>query len=109
MPEYKSIHISCGHEKEGLDGEIIIPDYHPLSKRQIRNLLCHARQTGDFLVRNSIQIRLCQGIKGYVCPRPMTGEITEKELAVSKLYLDNKHTGPKNSLVNKLFNIMISN
>jgi hypothetical protein len=104
--KYKPVHYKCDHETKGVDTKVTVSDFHPLSKREIRNLLCHAKQTGNNRVRNSIQIRLSQGIKGYVCPCSISGGVLEKELAISQLYLNNMYVGPTNRLVNELFSIM---
>ncbi len=108
MAIYKQIHYPCRHKKDGLDGEIIVSDFHPLSKRQIHNLLCHARQTPLARIRNSILMRFWQGMIGAVCPYPISGERFEKQQAIRKLYEDSKYTGPSKTLVNSIYKIMNS-
>lgn len=102
----KKIHFECKHENENVSTTISVSDYHPLTKRGIYNLLRRAQQTGDHYVRNSIQVRLCQGIRGYVCPRVITGSIAQKQLVVSELYLRSNYGAPTSILVNKLYKIM---
>jgi len=106
MAKYKQIHFPCRHEKDGIDGEIIVADYHPLSKREIYNLLCHAQQNRQ--VRNSILKRFWQGMLGAVCPYPVSGERFEKQQAIRRLYEDSKFTGPNATLVNSIYSIMHS-
>lgn len=106
MANYKQINFQCRHDKEGIDGEIIVSDYHPLSKRQIHNLLCHARQNPQ--ARNSILLRFWQGMRGAVCPYPVSSERFEKQQAVRKLYEDSKYTGPSKTLINSIYAIMNS-
>ncbi len=104
MSKNKTVH----YEYEHIDAnsKVKISNYHPLSKRDIRNLLRQAKQTGSRIVRNSIQMRLCQGIKGCVYPARMTGEVAKKEAQISELYLKNKYNSPTNTLVNMLYKIM---
>lgn len=104
--KYKQIHFPCRHDEDVLDGEIIVPDYHPLSKRQIRNLLRHARQNPQ--ERNSILLRFWQGMIGAVCPYPVSGERFEKQQAIRRLYEGSKYTSPSKTLVNSLYRIMHS-
>jgi hypothetical protein len=104
---YKQVHLSCAHEKGAVgDSKVEIPDHFPLTKKSIRNLLRHAQQTGDWRVRNSIQIRLEQGVKGFVCPRVIDGPVSEKESEVANLYLDHGYKPPTNILVNRLHRVM---
>jgi len=102
----KKIHLECKHENENVNTTISVSNHHSLTKRDIYNLLRRAQQTGDYYVRNSIQIRLCQGIRGYVCPRVITGSVSQKEYEVSKLYLGSNYMVPTRTLVNKLYKIM---
>jgi hypothetical protein len=104
--KYKPVHFKCDHDSKGVSTKIEVSTFHPLTKRGIWNLLRHAQQTGNSRTRNSIQIRLCQGIKGHVCPMPIAGLVVQKENEISELYLDNGNFGPTNILVNKLFNLM---
>jgi hypothetical protein len=104
--KYKPVHFRCDHETKDLDVNIQVSDFHQLTKREIRNLLRHAQQTGNVRTRNSIQIRLTQGIIGYVCPRVITGRVAQRESQIARLYLDNMYFGPTNTLVNRLFSLM---
>jgi len=102
--EYERVHVPCLHETDGENVLTLVPDHHSLTKKQIHLLLRKAKQTGDYRVRNSIQIRLCQGIKGYTCP--LSGETMNKENAVSQLFLDNMKKAPTSLLVSQFFNLM---
>lgn len=103
---YKQVHFGCLHEVKGVEATTEIPDFHPLTKRDIYNLLQRAKQTGDWQVRNSIQIRLTQGVRGYMCPRLIDGPVAKKENAVSSLYLEHRYRAPTTTLVNQLHRMM---
>ena len=103
---YKRVHFQDPYLTAEDGSTIPVSAYHPLTKRMIRQLLHHAHQTGDSRVRNSIQIRLCQGVKGYMSPRETKGFVSDKEDLVSMLYLDNHYAVPTKSLVNKFYKLM---
>jgi len=105
---HQMVHLPCPHESQGIDHETLVPNYHPLSRREIRNLLQNAHQTGDFAVRHSIQIRLSQGIQGYTCPLPSDNPIADKEAAIADLLLASYKQAPTSSLVKAMYNIMNS-
>jgi len=93
---YKQVHFACQHEtKNTLTCLETVSDFHPLSLREIEHLLRHARQNGNWQVRNSIQIRLCQAIPGYECPRPIEGVIVLREVQISRLYVNYVEQGFK--------------
>ena len=94
MP-YKQVHFACQHETKNILTLDTVPDFHPLSLREIEHLLKHARQNGNFQTRNSIKIRLCQAIPGYECPRPIEGIIVLREVQISRLYVDYVEQGFK--------------
>jgi hypothetical protein len=83
-----------------------VPDFCPLTKRDIYLLLKKAKQTGNNELRNGIQGRLNQGIKGQVSPRTAEGEVAEKTNAVDELYNQNYTKGPTNELVNQFYELM---
>jgi hypothetical protein len=85
-----------------------VSDFHPLSEREIELLLKRAQQTGDWRVRNSIQIRLCQGIRKIQCPRDISNAAQRKNNAVSILYLEHGYRKPTRSLIKQLHAAMNS-
>ena len=105
---YKRAHFKQNLEYDENQKPVVVPDYHPLTKRMIRNLLYHAHQTGHPGVRNSIEIRLLQGIKGYAFPCLPDDNLRPRENEISRLYLENHYAVPSKGLVNKLFKIMNS-
>jgi len=106
LSHYKIIHIACPHELSGMDGDMSHPDHHPLTKRDIKNLLMHARQNGNYMTRNSILIRLVQGIKGYTCPGPIMGHIAGLESMITGLFMSYHKERPTKQLVNQMYNLM---
>jgi hypothetical protein len=67
--KFHHLYVSCPH-KCGDDPTVKLPDYHPLDKDNVSELLWLAKQnSSDFKAVNLIQIRLDQGIKGSTCPR----------------------------------------
>lgn len=40
---------------------------------------------------SDIQVRLCQGIRGMVCPRPINGEVARMDNKISKIFVDFVH------------------
>jgi hypothetical protein len=101
VKQYKPVHVKCSH-KSGTT----VSDFYPLTKRDIKNLLRRAQQTGDYRMRNSIQIRLEQGVKGLVCPRVISGPVAQKEIEVAQLFLNHEYKTPTNVLVKKLYRTM---
>ena len=99
--------IPCPHESGVVvDREQKAPDHHPLTKEEIAALLDEAK-TSENSLTSKIQVRLCQGIPGYVCPRGIDGPVSDKENEISKLYVENFRKGADPELVEKLYSIMM--
>ena len=100
--KYKSVHFECDHDTKEMDTGITVSNYHPLSKRQIYILLSQSKQTGNNRLRNSIQIRLIQGI----CPHSIEENFIKRSSEVTELFLENMHLGPTKKIVNRLHALM---
>lgn len=99
--------IPCPHESGAVtDHRQEAPDYHPLTKYDITVLLEEAKTSKNPLT-SRIQIRLCQGIPGYVCPRVDDGPVFEKENEISKLYVEHFRKGADHELVERIYAIMM--
>jgi len=99
--------IPCPHQRTKLPKhEPEMPDHFPLTKEEIAELLEEAKTAENSLVVK-IQIRLCQGIPGFVCPPLLEGPIFDKEVEISELYVANRHKGAIFKLVEKLHSIMV--
>ncbi len=67
--------IPCPHESGAVaDHTHEAPDHHPLTRQEIAELLDEAKTSTNPLT-SQIQVRLCQGIPGYVCPRVIEGPL----------------------------------
>jgi hypothetical protein len=87
----------------------VVSNHRPLSRLEIAGLLAAAQSAAlveDWFTFNSVQIRLCQGIVGYISPRPRTGVIAETEHAVSALFLDRYQDGADPAVINQLYDLM---
>jgi len=100
-------HLPCLHEKMGSDDHIqIVPDHHPLTKSEIKELLQRAANPSISCVSlASIQVRLLQGIPGYTCPRPYEGLVAEKEMLISSLFVK-EYEHPTDATTEQMYGIM---
>lgn len=99
--------ISCPHESGAVaDHTKEAPDHHPLTREEIVALLNEAK-TSENPLTSQIQVRLCQGIPGYVCPRVIEGSVSDKENEIGELYVANFRKGADPELVEKLHTIMM--
>lgn len=98
-------HIPCLYEQGKVRKDQTVSDYHPLTKQEIADLL-RVAQTADPSTANSIQFRLCQGIKGQECPRPISGRVAQRESEISSLYVANFQKGADPTLVNRFYDLM---
>jgi len=76
--------IPCKHEKDRLSIKIQVDDHHPLTKKQIQELLQQALNSENPSLQ---QARLIQSIPGMKCPRECEGEIAKKEIKLDKLFM----------------------
>ncbi len=81
--KYKGI--SCGHETSGIHPSKRLSDYHPLSEKQIKELLFEAAHESDEPMHQLN--RLCQAIPGYECPQRMRGPVAKKENKIGILFV----------------------
>lgn len=77
--------VPCVHDTTGSSYDIQYFDYHPLSTLEIIELLEESLWSEN---PSSQQVRLCQGIRGYKCPREIDGDVVKKEILVSNIFLD---------------------
>jgi len=99
--------IPCPH-KSGAVADLTqeAPDHHPLTREEIAVLLEEAK-TSENPLTSQIQVRLCQGIPGYMCPRVTKGPVSDKDKEISALYVANFRKGADPELVEKLYTIMM--
>lgn len=64
----------CPHHANG-NHSIAMDDYHPLGTQEIKQLLALASNSRSCQLTALIQVRLNQGIDGYVCPRSINGGV----------------------------------
>lgn len=94
-----SYHIRCdGKHKEVKD------DFHPLTRHQVNVMLLDV--ANDIGCANSVQIRLCQGIKGAKCPHPLDKEYYDRQSAIVDPYLEWVRKGEKIHQVAKLLEVL---
>ena len=99
--------IPCPHESGAVsDHTQEVPDHHPLTREEIAVLLDEAKTSGHPLT-SQIQVRLCQGIPGYVCPRVIEGSVSDKDNEISERYVGNFRRGADTELVEELYAIMV--
>lgn len=62
-------HYECDHLTKGVSADIALSDYHPFDhKGQIEELLTIAEMSERWQTKNSIQIRVQQGVPGVLDP-----------------------------------------
>ena len=91
--------IPCPHELNKVRNyRIVLPDYHPLSKKEVESLMTEAVKgakqggaEGSKLV-TAVQVRLRQSIKGSTCPNTQ-GESSTVASAMSEYYLSIVRSG----------------
>jgi hypothetical protein len=99
--------IPCPHQSGAVaDHYQEAPNHYPLTKEEIAELLKEA-QTSKNPLTSQIQIRLCQGIPGYVCPKAIDGPVSDKENEISELYVENYRKGADPELVEKIYTILM--
>lgn len=96
--------IYCKHGTgEDPDHSKLVPDYHPLSREEISQLLEMAKNLNpvkewDKLAQ--IRVRLGQGIMGMTCPRPMDDRQVARNLfRMEKLFVKRHSEGATSDLV----------
>lgn len=66
-----TLQIPCLHETGEAKHNQVVSDYHPLSREEIKELLdLAARDPNNVRRVFEIHVRLIQGIRGMICPRP---------------------------------------
>ena len=99
--------IPCPHESGTVtDHKEKAPNHHPLTREEIAALLDEAK-TAENTLASRIQVRLCQGIPGYACPRDIDGPVSDKTNEIDELYVKNFRKGADPELVKKLYTIMM--
>lgn len=103
MPRYSIEHDCSNHS------EVTIPDYYPLTKQEIAELLQQAQeawQCKDDRTLFSIQRRLEQGIIGQQCPMPDEGPVDKATSDLDELFVSRKGHWTDFGLVEALYAIM---
>jgi hypothetical protein len=103
------LHLPCLHEVGQAPADQEVPDYHPLVWEEVVYLLtvaAEASAVGDYQTASSVQVRLCQGIPGYTCPRQVEGPVLEMENAISALFVENYGRGPDPEFVDQLCRLL---
>lgn len=95
-------HIECQHGTL----EKPIPDYYPLSKRDVKHLLTIASESRDGQEIASIQVRLGQGIPGMQCPREIDGPVAEKLNQLDKYFVGHFRIASIEEMVDGLWPLM---
>ena len=106
MSKFKQVHLVCSHDRERDLSHMgrRVPDYHPLTRRQVRLLLKRAQQTGSSAMRASIEIRLLQGMPEQTCPVTIAWHWFVRRGAISDLYRGHKFNSPNTRIANALYN-----
>jgi hypothetical protein len=80
-------HIPCLHTTpDGLDLREQVPDYYPLTRLQVIDLLMKAHEHPEDA--SSIQVRLGQGVRGVKCPHDIDGPIARVSTAVDRIFVE---------------------
>lgn len=84
-----------------------LPNYHPLSREEIVRLLDFARgHMEDGIAIAAVEVRLCQGIPGMTCPRPMRDAVAEKSVELNRVFMDWYESGGASDIVEALGSLM---
>ena len=86
--------IRCPHATSNAPFDARMPDYHPLTRDELRALLTMA-VTAENPLTSQIQVRLTQAIRGMVCPRPLDGDVAERENKIDSLYIETLNSNPR--------------
>ncbi len=92
--------IRCPHPY-GEHNSGTLPDFHPLTKAQITELVSEAKE-GNAKVRADILGRLEQAIEGMTCPPPFMGAVAEKLFALRDTYNQKLEEAEVASLADKV-------
>lgn len=71
-----------------------VPAYFPLTREEVLSLLKAAQDDCSSPEVSLVQVRLCQGIPGYVSPLPCKGEVRAKKHELDTLFVEgvkNRH------------------
>ncbi|MEI8339771.1 MAG: hypothetical protein WCF94_03860 [bacterium] len=100
--------IPCLHEAgKETNWHKTVPDYYPLSKGEIAQLLDEAK-TVKHLETAQILCRLHQGVIGKECPDQAHGPIAEKMERIANIYWGNLEKGASDEIVDEIHKIMVS-
>jgi hypothetical protein len=98
--------IPCPHMDQKFHSTLeLLPNFHPLTKEEIRELLEEAKgKEGQIIIQ--IFQRLVQGIKGMTCPQPLEGPLSEKVEKLSSIYLQSYKGGADEKKVEEIFYVL---
>lgn len=94
--------IKCRHEKEGIPTNIILDDYHPLTKKQITELLTEALTSKN---PSKQHVRLKQAVPGFKCPREISGKVAKLQAELDTIFVKFVDSGISESEYNRIFEI----
>ncbi len=81
------------HEVVGVDTSQPVPDYHPLSWKELTSLVTLA--FNDATKANDVQCRLVQAIPGHVCPHLTDGPIAKKKAELDSAFVSGFKSGDR--------------
>ena len=94
----------CLHEKDHVPTDQVVPDYHPLSYREMSDLVRLA--FNDRSQANAVQVRLGQAIEGMVCPHEIDGPVAEKSVRLDSTFVDCIRNGDQDGAIAKIAAIL---
>lgn len=96
--------IPCAHLTDNIPTSQKVPDYHPLSMDELKELITIA--FNDKSKANDIQCRLVQAIPGHMCPHLIEGPVAKKQNKLEETYVDALGNGGGDDLVNTIAKIL---
>lgn len=84
--------IPCAHETKGVPTSTVLPDYHPLTRDEVVELLVLAEKA-EVLVFSQIQCRLAQAIPGAECPHAIDGPVSKKSVKLDRIFVNARRRG----------------
>lgn len=94
--------IKCKHEMDGIPTKVTLDDYHPLTKKEIIELLTEALSSKN---PSKQQVRLIQAIPGIQCPRQIDGKVGKLLAELETLFVEFLDNGIDENQYNRIFEI----
>lgn len=82
--------IPCPHDTDpSISSDVMLPNYHPLSREDIVNLLNFAKDHGgDGGALSKVMVRLSQGIPGMTYPHSIDDDVSEKSARLDQVFVN---------------------